>query len=172
MEESSSICYYSVGGTLDDSRSVSSLTTLLVSNRSNQVSPQTCSMAEIPHQEGELDIDTIDTAPTHEVSTTHRPSSWCESSLTASDNSEPLDKDLQDELRDRMEHAKKDIKMKQRKRNHLNKIKRKAKPPEHEDHKKPSKKRRDDEDDMDGNEGDGKPAAAAAAAPSKAVSAK
>ena len=161
-----SICY-GVGGIFDDSRSVSSLTTVLVSNRS-KVTPETCSMAEVPHQEAEKDVDTIDSDPSHEVAGSHHRSIF--SDLTASDDSEALDPDLQADLADlraAMEQAKEKIKKKQRKRN----LER-AKQADHEDQKKPTKKRRDDEDDKDGNEGGGKPTAAAAAAAPPVVSAK
>ena len=144
-----SICY-GVGGIFDDSRSVSSLTTVLVSNRS-KVTPETCSMTEVPHNGDEKDIDTIDTDPSHDVTGSHHQSIL--SGLTASDDSVDLDADLQAEVQAAMEQAKK----KQRKRNVEGK-----KQAEHEDQKKPTKKRRDDEDDKDGNEGGG---AAAAAAP-------
>jgi hypothetical protein len=164
-----SICY-SVGGIFDDSRSVSSLATVLVSNRS-KVTPETCSMAEVPHQEDEKDVDTIDSDPSHEVAGSHHPSIF--SDLTASDDSEALDPDLQADVQQAKEKAKeakeeiKQAKKKQRKRN----LER-AKQAEHEDQKKPTKKRRDDQDDKDGNEGGGKPTAAAAAAAPPAVSAK
>jgi hypothetical protein len=169
-----SICYNSVGGIFDDSGSVSSLTTVLVSNRS-KVTPETCSMAEVPHQEDELDVDTIDSDPSHEVAGSHHPSIL--SDLTASDDSEALDPDLQAEVelkakeiakqaKEGIKQAKEKAKKKQRKRNFE-----RAKQAEHEDQKKPTKKRRDDQDDKDGNEGGGKPSAAAAAA-APAVSAK
>jgi hypothetical protein len=138
-----SICY-GVGGIFDDSRSVSSLTTVLVSNRS-KVTPETCSAAEVPHQEDEKDVDTIDSDPSHEVAGSHHRSIF--SDLTASDDSEALDPDLQAEM-EQLEQSKEKIKKKQRKRN----LER-AKQAEHEDQKKPTKKRRDDEDDKDGNEG-------------------
>jgi hypothetical protein len=138
-----SIYYNSVGGIFDDSRSVSSLTTVLVSNRS-KVTPETCSTAEVPH--------TIDSDPSHEVA--------------GSDDSEALDPNLQAEIEQAKEGIKQ-AKKKQRKRNFE-----RAKQPELEDQKKRTKKRRDDQDDKDGNEGGGKPTAAAAAAAPPAVSAK
>ena len=110
----------SVGVIFDDSRSVSSLTTVPVSNGS-KATPETCRMAEVLHQEDERDIDT------------HHPSIF--SDLTTSDNSEALDPDL----RAKMEEAIKEIKKKQRNRN-----RKRAKQAEHEDEKEPTKKRRDD----------------------------
>ncbi|CAB9526136.1 expressed unknown protein [Seminavis robusta] len=146
---------YSVGGIFDDGSSVSSLTTVPVSNRS-KVTPETCRMAQ--------------------VAGSHHPSIF--SDITASDDSEALDPDLLAEverqaeqarrqveqarkqaeqaLRKQVEQARKHAKKKQRKRN----LER-AKQAEHEDQKKPTKRRRDDEDDEDGNEGGGKPALSA-----------
>ena len=164
-----SICY-GVGGIFDDSRSVSSLTTVLVSNRS-KVTPETCSMAEVPHQKAEKDVDTIDTDPSHQVAGSHHRSIF--SDLTTSDDSEALDPDLQAEMEqakaemEQAKQAKEKIKKKQRKRN----LER-AEQADDEDQKKPTKKGRDNEDDKDGNEGGGKPTAAAAAAAPPAVSAK
>jgi hypothetical protein len=170
-----SICY-GVGGIFDDSRSVSSSTTVLVSNRS-KVTPETCSMAdEVPHNGDEKDIDTIGTDPSHDVTGSHHQS--ISSGLTDFDDSVVLDADLQAEVQaeeravmaalERNKQTKKKVIKEQRKRN----IKA-QKQAEHEDQKKPTKKRRDDEDEKDGNEGGGKPtAAAAAAAPPPAVSAK
>ena len=151
------ICY-SVGGIggFDDSRSVSSLTTVPVSNRS-KVTPEVSRMAEVPHNEDEKDIDTIGSDPSHEVAGSHHPSIF--SDLTTSDNSEALDPDLQAVV----EQAKKEAKRQQRKRN-----RERAKQAEHEDQQKRTKKRRDDDED----EGDGKPPAAAAPAAPPAVSAK
>ena len=150
-----SICYHDEGA-LDDIRSVSSLTTVPVSNRS-KVTPETCSMSEVPHQEDEKDVDTIDTEPSHEVVGSHHRSVF--SDLTASDDSEALDPDIQAELMAETKDLKEKAKRKQRKRN----LER-AKQAEREDQKKQTKKRRDDEDDKGGNEGGGKPTAAAAAA--------
>jgi hypothetical protein len=144
-----SFCY-SVAGIFDDSRSVSSLTTVLVSNRS-KVTPETCSTAEVPHQEDEKDVDTIDSEPSHEVAGSYHPSIFSASNISASDGSEVLDPDLQAEMADlrdlqaKMEQAKEKIKKEQRKRNFE-----RAKQAEHEDQKTPTKKRRDDEDDKDG----------------------
>ena len=124
------ICY-SVGGIFDDSRSVSSLTTVPVSNRSN-VTPETCRMAEVPHQEEEKDVDTIDTDPSHEVAGSHH----------RSNESEALDPDLPAQVEKTKEKAKKE----QRKRN----LER-AKQADHEDKKKPTKKSRKTETKGVGN---------------------
>ena len=171
-----SICYSAGGiGGFDDSRSVSSLTTVSASNRS-KVAPEISRMAEVPHNEDEKDYETIDTDPSHEVAGSHHPSIFgtgSVSDITTSD-SQHLDPDLQAEVNQAiqaaMQAAINKAKVEQRKRTRKRK---RALQAEHEDEKKQTKKRRDDdEDDEDGNEGDGKPPAAAAPAAPAAVSAK
>lgn len=147
-----------------DSHSVSSLTTVPISNRSKITPDISRTMTKIPHNQDETDVNTIDTDPTHTLGSGHQS---VFSDITGSDVDE-LDEDLREEVRqaeqaarEAAREARQQAKTKQRKRR-LEKAMRN----EHEDAKNDNKKHRDDENGDEGGNCDSKrPAVAAAPAP-------
>jgi len=157
-----------------DSRSVSSLTTVPVSNRSKATPDIRRRADKIPHNSDEKEVETIDTDATHTVGSGHQS---VFSEITTSDVGD-LDEDLQEEVRQAEQAAReareaarlaiRQAKQKARVRQQKARVRQrkrrfeKAMQNEHEDAKYKDKKHRDDENGDEGGNSDSKLRVAAA----------